>query len=170
MDETQTTTLAGMAMKFIETQGVAVFILLIIVVIVWVWWLPEWKRQAKAREEQENARSQIMSDTTSSLVKEIHESRNEHREERATLMKAHMEEREKQELRHREDMREQRKSFEGIAQSLNTGLKGLSREVARNTGITIAVAEELGTDKRAIKDRANRLQVLDDDEAERLKS
>lgn len=155
-------------LDILKSQGIPTLILVVFLIIICRYVLPEWKRQAVKREEQEAARNTVLGDHMDKLTKVIHETNQEHRQERAEINAAHARERKEQEERHREDRREERKVFSDMANSINANLRSLGREMGRNTAITLASAMEGGSDKQRIKDRADKLQAGDMGEIESI--
>lgn len=136
----------GMWVDVLKTQGVATVLILVAILVLWVWVLPEWRQQNKRKLELEEQRQQLEADHRAKLLGDQRKEREEHREERKHLLDTH-----------RADTQNQYNVFREMVLSIRIGLDNNSREIAKNSALTVAAAEVMGASRQTVKARASQL-------------
>lgn len=132
--------------EFTKTQGIATVLILVGVAVLWKWWLPEWRKQNALKNELEEKRQKSESEHRENLVRELRDARMEHRQERDNMMAAH-----------REDQRLQHDVFREMVSGIQGAINNQSKEIAKNSALTIAAAEVMGASKVAVAAKASML-------------
>lgn len=133
-------------LKILETQGVATLLICVACAVLWFWVLPEWRRQAAARLELEIKRQADEDAHRDRLVTELHQTRETHRAERDRLHEIH-----------REDTQRQYQLFREMVGGIQGAIESQSREIAKNSALTVASAEVLGASRAKVTQKASML-------------